>query len=372
MQLMEPASSMKAETNAMRQPAPGLSIALMLSVVFIGIHLPAAELDRASMRAAIEKAIPLMQASAEFSLDQRRCFTCHHVAHTSIAASAAWRRGFEIDEKNLRQQLRRTRSELTSDVRRFLDGRFSTGQADMLGSSLWFLKELGWTADSVTADTIRFLVAHDKESSGWEPAAHRPPTVGSKFTTTFLVLQAIQHYGPSEPDYDIRKRRRKAVEWLENTTSFDNEDAVHRLRALHLTESADWKKEGAKLLAAQRKDGGWAQLPQLNSDAYATGTALSALVDTGFIKTDSSAYQLGIQFLLGKQKSDGSWHVNSRTNPTRPFYHSLFPHEHDQFISVSATAWSTYALLQAFPISKQRQQPYLKLHPVEEKLASSR
>ena len=287
-----------------------------------------------------------------------------------MAGIAAWRRGFEIKEGNLLAQLKRTRSELKSDVERFLGGRFPTGEADMLGSSMWLLKELGWPADQLTADTVRFLVGHDQGSQGWEPAAQRPPTVGSKFTTTFLVLQALEHYPSTDLAYEGRKRQRSAVQWLEDTASFDNEDKEHRLRALHLVKSSSWKKEGAKLLAAQREDGGWAQLPQMNSDAYATGSSLSALLDTGVIDVETEVYQRGVGFLLKKQKADGSWFVQSRTNPTRPFYHSLFPHKHNQFISVSATAWSTYALLQSFPLVKKHQ--YLKLHPEHVKLAASR
>ena len=38
------------------------------------------------------------------------------------------------------------------------------------------------------------------------------------------------------------------------------------------------------LLAEQRPDGGWAQLPTLTSDAYATGQALVALLEAGALR----------------------------------------------------------------------------------------
>ena len=35
------------------------------------------------------------------------------------------------------------------------------------------------------------------------------------------------------------------------------------------------------LIAQQRPDGGWSQIPTLTSDAYATGQALTALAESG-------------------------------------------------------------------------------------------
>ncbi len=229
---------------------------------------------------------------------------------------------------------------------------------------MWLLKELGWQEDQTTRETVRFLLDHDRESDGWEPSADRPPTVGSKFTTTFVVLQSISGYPHPDLTRETRARRRSAVEWLDKTPSFDNEDMVYRLRALHLMKSGEFQKEAEKLLLSQREDGGWAQLPQLNSDVYATGTALAALIDTGAIKANSRVYQRGITFLLQSQKPDGSWFVQSRVLPRRPFYQSLFPHKRNQFISISASSWATYVLLQNFPLLQENAgKTYLERHP---------
>ena len=49
------------------------------------------------------------------------------------------------------------------------------------------------------------------------------------------------------------------------------------------------------------------------------------------------------------QEQDGSWHVVSRSRPIQEFFESGFPHAKDQFISCSASAWATLALLQTLP-----------------------
>jgi hypothetical protein len=102
----------------------------------------------------------------------------------------------------------------------------------------------------------------------------------------------------------------------------------------------------------QRPDGGWAQTPYLASDAYATGQTLAALKEAGIPVTDP-AYRRGAEFLLKTQQGDGSWHVASRAPKFQPYFQSGFPHDHDQWISMSATAWATMALAYTLPDVKK-------------------
>jgi len=98
------------------------------------------------------------------------------------------------------------------------------------------------------------------------------------------------------------------------------------------------------LAAEQRSDGGWAQLPSLTSDAYATGQALVALRESGAMTTSDPVYKRGVQFLLSTQLPDGSWFVKSRAMRIQPFFESGFPFGRDQFVSAAGTNWATQAL----------------------------
>jgi N-acyl-D-amino-acid deacylase len=84
----------------------------------------------------------------------------------------------------------------------------------------------------------------------------------------------------------------------------------------------------------------------LESDAYATGTALYVLLDTGSAAADEKI-QRGIQYLLKTQLEDGSWHVKTRAKPVQVFFDNGDPHGKDQFISIPATGWSIAALSRA-------------------------
>jgi squalene cyclase len=115
---------------------------------------------------------------------------------------------------------------------------------------------------------------------------------------------------------------------------------------------ASWAKSGKEVIrkqvrtltSEQRADGGWGQLPTLASDAYATGQALVALMESDAILSADAAFKNGPQFLLRTQLQDGSWYVKSRTFPFQPYFESDFPHGHDQWISAARTNWATMAL----------------------------
>jgi hypothetical protein len=100
------------------------------------------------------------------------------------------------------------------------------------------------------------------------------------------------------------------------------------------------------LIRDQRADGGWAQLPKLDTDAYATGSALFALQQAG-IQTSSAEYKKGLEYLLKTQLDDGTWHVARRAFPFQPTMHSGFPHSRDSWISAAGTSWAVMAIASA-------------------------
>src|SRR5262249_53586402 len=107
----------------------------------------------------------------------------------------------------------------------------------------------------------------------------------------------------------------------------------------------------------QRKDGGWAQLATLESDAYATGEVLYTLAQ--FVKDPMSdpAWRRGLRFLLQRQEDDGTWHVARRTFPFQPTMESGFPHHRDSWLSAAATSWAVLALTRALPVGPALDQP---------------
>lgn len=89
------------------------------------------------------------------------------------------------------------------------------------------------------------------------------------------------------------------------------------------------------------------------SDAYATGQSLYALLETGAITPADRIYARGAAYLLRTQRPDGSWLVRSRVFPFQPLKESGFPHGRDQWISASGTSWAAMALTAALPTEQQ-------------------
>jgi oligopeptide/dipeptide ABC transporter ATP-binding protein len=59
-------------------------------------------------------------------------------------------------------------------------------------------------------------------------------------------------------------------------------------------------------------------------------------------------YRRGVEYLLGTQAEDGTWHVRSRLHPpapvSPPYFDAGYPHGHDQFISMQGASWAVMAL----------------------------
>jgi hypothetical protein len=161
-------------------------------------------------------------------------------------------------------------------------------------------------------------------------------------------MRAMQIYAPATQRKEYDKSIVLAVRWLENSNPVSNEDRAFMLLGLNWAHGspAMIQKVGRKLIAAQNADGGWGQLSTLASDAYATGQSLTALRDSGVLRTTDPIYQRGVRFLLDTQLEDGSWFVRTRTVPVQPYFDSEFPHGWNQFISAAATSWAVIALAQ--------------------------
>jgi squalene cyclase len=194
----------------------------------------------------------------------------------------------------------------------------------------------------------RFVKGQQYPDGGWRVFAHRPPIESSDIQVTAVSLRSLQLYGLTAQHAYYQSAVKRAADWLVKARPRTTEDRVFKLLGLRwsgLNAKQAIMREGVRdLLAQQQADGGWAQLPSLGSDAYATGQALVALREAGGAFATDPAYRRGVAFLLRTQLEDGSWYVKSRVIKFQPFFESGFPHGHDQWISMAASNWATMAL----------------------------
>jgi hypothetical protein len=314
-----------------------------------------------AIREGVTKALPLIQKGSAGHRTQRTCFACHHQAIPILAMTAARARGFSVDEEEVQKHLQFIATFLDKNRENYLKGRGQGGAVDTAGYALWTLEMGGWKADKTTAAVTEYLLLRNDDLDHWRVTSNRPPSEVSPFTTTYVAVRALQGFGTTEQKKRIDERLRVVRGWLEKTTAKDTEDRVFRLWALRRAggEAKDVRAAAQTLIEEQRPDGGWAQRDTMESDAYATGTALVALHEAAGLATSDPLYQRGVKYLLTTQREDGTWHVRSRSKPFQTYFESGFPHGKDQFISLAASSWATTALALALPtVERQaRQEP---------------
>lgn len=301
------------------------------------------------MRAAIRKAIVLLDAASAGSANKRKCFTCHNQALPVMALAEAKNRGYEVDAENFTRQIKHTVDHLKRGRKSYLEGKGQGGRVLTAGYAMWTLEAGAWQADETTAAVNSFLLSYQKDADHWAHPGNRPPSSGSDFTTTYVALRALEHFGTDEQQQSITARRDVVRGWLLKAEPKDTEDRVFRLRSMKYAdvEEPQIRTAAEVLLNEQHEDGGWAQLPDGTSDAYATASVLTAFLRTESLGVDSDGCRRAVKFLLDTQQGDGSWQVATRAKPFQTYYETGFPHGKDQFISVTATSWALIALLLA-------------------------
>lgn len=298
---------------------------------------------------AVERSLPLLEIAAAETVRQRQCFTCHGQAMSTVALTEAQQHGFRIDSQNLQRQLDHTFAHFERSRKLYDEGKGTGGQVDTAGWALWGLEAGRRKADDVTDSVVGYVIGKQDPSGVWKCGSNRPPSEKSDFATTYLALRALDVFGRESHAERIAAAKRNAKQWFENATPLETEDFVFQLLTLPYLElnhrAADLTEH---LRNQQQADGGWAQLPELSSDAYATATVLYALAEAGMEPT-AAEYRRGLEFLIKQQLPDGSWHVKTRSNPFQLYFETGYPHGADQFISMTAGCWATMALLRILP-----------------------
>lgn len=304
----------------------------------------------ASVRVALERTLPLVQRNDETFLKKAGCVSCHNNTLTAQTVAAARTKGLPVDDQIARRQLTTIGNYIETWRERALQGHGIPGDADTVSYILLGLSAERFPSDEATDAMVSFLRRQQTADGHWRPLAHRPPIESSEIQVTAGSMHAIQLYAPKAGRAAYDSAVQRAAAWLAKAAPASNEDRAFQLMGLAWAGAGKdvVQRAAGALVAEQRADGGWSQLPSLTSDAYATGQALVALAESGAVRTSDAAFTRGVQFLLRTQFADGSWFVKSRAIPLQPHFESGFPFGRDQFISAAGTNWAARALALAY------------------------
>jgi ankyrin repeat protein len=303
----------------------------------------------ASARAAVERALPLLQRVDVSFLSKSGCVSCHHNSFAAMSVATAREHGIQVDESIARSQLQATGKHIEMWRERALQGSGIPGDSNSIDYILLGLAVENYPPDAATDALARYLKNEQLADGHWRLIANRPPLGSSEFEVAAVCMHAMQVYGPQVRKADYDEAVGRTARWLVTTQPVTNADRVFQLLGMTWSGAIpDQIRTAADiLLTEQRSDGGWGQIASMESDAYATGQALMALHESGSVSVSDAAYQRGVEYLLSTQFEDGSWHVRSRAIPIQPYFETGFPHGRDQWISAAATNWAVMALVPA-------------------------
>ena len=310
----------------------------------------------------VDRAVGYLQTESAAWLNTKKCAACHHVPMPLWALGEADRQGYAIDKKFVTE----TTESLLGNKDKLMASRIFPNPAQppdprpqgrglnmglpflaVAARSLSSLEEGQKQSLKLIADEI---VKKQQPDGSWEFFAtlRRPPMNESQTTDAAWIIMALEvEAGPDSPESQ-QAALSKAIAWLDAAKSSD----LHQDKVLKVLMGVRSGKPREKmqttideLLALQRPDGGWSQtVPELKSDAFATGQTLYVLSLAGYT-AERPEIKRGIDFLVATQTPDGSWPMISRSTPDgSPGSSKLMTP-----INCAACSWATLALARLVP-----------------------
>ena len=296
------------------------------------------------VRDAIRLAVARLQPAGPAFYEPTGCVSCHNQSVPGMAITLARARGVKLD-RVASHSVTMTEEGIHKYRDAVLTGD-TVANVAFVPYGLLERLEAGLQATPDTDAMIVGLASRQMPDGSWQPVNEiRPPVNGSAVVATALAVRAVRALAPPVHRTEMNQRVARGRAFLQNVFPDDTQDQAFKLLGLLWSRAParEIARETAALLALQRADGGWGQLPAMAPDAYATGQALYALHAAG-VRTTATGYQKGVDYLLRTQLQDGTWFVKTRAFPVQRYFETGFPHGPNQFISTAATGWATLAL----------------------------
>lgn len=315
-------------------------------------ELPA-RLNPAVLRAAINDAIaPLQETSIESKRaflshgSKQDCTSCHQQFLPMAALGVAKRQQAAIDSSAEEQLVKMVQAGELKNFEFDWQALFHPDAVQTKGYALFGFDAENLAPDEYSDSAVHHLSAIQGKDGQWYNNLPRPPIQTGDIGATALAIHALQQYGLPGRKAQFAKQVEKARAWLWKAKPENTDSRIYQILGLAWAgePAAKLKPLADALLAEQRPDGGWAQLPSLKSDAYATGQAIYALRAGAALQKSNPAIDRGLRYLLSTQLADGTWHVHRRAFPFQPTMQSGFPHSRDSWISAAGTSWAVMAL----------------------------
>jgi hypothetical protein len=311
------------------------------------------------VRTSIDRAIGYLQRESATWLKTRKCAACHHAPLPLWALSEADRQGYATDKKFVAETLdsilgspeKLISSKLFNDPADPPDTR-PIGKGVRTGAAFMAVAARSFHAlDEGQKQSLQLIVKDilekQRDDGSWEFFLSRPPINENATTDVAWIIMALGVETDLKAPEPQRAAIARATAWLEGKTPETHQDKVFKVllaaRGGHVGEKT--QKTIDEIFGLQRPDGGWSQtVPELKSDAFATGQTLYVLSRAGY-QADRPEIMRAFDFLVATQAEDGSWPMISRSTPDgSPGSSKLLSP-----ITCAASSWATLGLASLVP-----------------------
>ncbi|MEX0727020.1 MAG: prenyltransferase/squalene oxidase repeat-containing protein [Planctomycetaceae bacterium] len=310
--------------------------------------------------ASAYKGIDYLKIESKSWVEKRKCASCHHVPFMIWTMKEAQTRGHTIDESALAEMVDYSlaaddRARLTQKPPPPKDGdtsrndvRYYTSVSAVLTLlALADTNDLRDSQENRRKEIFTHLIEKQNETGKWEFFKNRPPLAGITTDLTLFTTLTLGRSAASKSDPLVAEMLQKALTQIGDLVPDDSSQQYHNFSLLLDIQLGNKQQDVSKrvdlILSRQREDGGWTQIPEMESDAYATGQTLYSLALAG-IPSDHEAVRKAWPFLVKTQNADGSWPMISRPHePNGVRANNLDP------ITAAGTGWGVLGLLRSSP-----------------------
>ena len=252
-----------------------------------------------SAHAAFARVVPLLQRSDVTFTQKTGCVSCHNNTLTAMTIAVARTQHLPFDVRIAASQREVIASLLAERREQAALGSLVQNTASNILTGLAAERHTG----DVTTDVMAYFLKGRQSADGrWRNflVDHRPPVQHSDIEATATAIRALRVYAPMPRRAAYERVVRRATTWLLTAQPRTVDERAWQLLGFAwagVDAQHDRLRAAARsLLAEQRADGGWSQLPTLASDAYATGQALVALLQVGAVRSYDPPYRRGVEY----------------------------------------------------------------------------
>ncbi|NUM53173.1 MAG: hypothetical protein HUU46_05990 [Candidatus Hydrogenedentes bacterium] len=297
----------------------------------------------AELKPVIERGLAYIEREGLKWKDERDCASCHHVPMMLWTLGAAKALGYTVNDQVVADAAAWTFREDNASRVLYPPETPPEKRAYTIAATFSVLAfPTPPTTDAAQlANMGRFtsFLAEKQSADGSWPASGRLPVNAGVESATILNRLALAAPWVANGQASVDK----ANAWLAAQPPSDD----FQVRNLRLLLAAREHANDAALVPLidrvcerQNADGGWSQLPDMPSDAFATGQAILALASArcGY---NYPATARGLAFLQTTQREDGAWAMASRKVEGAAEVKNLDP------ITYAGTAWAMLGLMEA-------------------------